>query len=73
MAACRQIGRDPAGIRWSAQFALDPADPARTISELREWHKAGFTELVVSCSGPDPGHAAEIAAEEILPVIRQLG
>jgi probable F420-dependent oxidoreductase len=73
LAACHQIGRDPAGIRWSAQFALDPADPARTISELREWHKAGFTELVVSCSGPDPGHAAEIAAEKILPVIRQLG
>ncbi|HEU5418314.1 MAG TPA: LLM class flavin-dependent oxidoreductase [Streptosporangiaceae bacterium] len=72
-AACRQIGRDPAAIRWSAQFALDPADPAATIKELREWHQAGFTELVVSCSGSSPEQAAEAAAEHILPVIRTLG
>lgn len=70
--ACREIGRDPGTIRWSAQFVLDPADPAATIKELREWHEAGFTELVVSCSGPNPDQAAEVAAEKILPVIPEL-
>lgn len=71
-AACHKIGRDPREIRWSAQFVLDPADPATTINELRDWHKAGFTELVVSCSGSNPEQAAEIAAEKIIPVIREL-
>lgn len=71
-AACHEIGRDPRAIRWSAQFALDPADPATTIKELREWHEAGFTELVVSCSGSNPEQAAEVAAEKILPVSRKL-
>jgi len=71
-AACREIGRDPGAIRWSAQFVLDPADPAMTIRELQDWHGAGFTELVVSCSGPSPEQAAEVAAEKILPVVRKL-
>lgn len=71
-AACQKIGRDPRAIRWSAQFALDPADPATTIKELRDWHGAGFTELVVSCSGSNPEQAAEVAAEKILPLIRKL-
>jgi len=71
-AACQEIQRDPRAIRWSAQFALDPADPATTIKELREWHEAGFTELIVSCSGSNPEQAAEVAAEKILPVIRKL-
>ena len=70
-AACRQIGRDPKTIRWSAQFAFDGGSPGDTIEELRRWQAAGFTELVVSCSGADPVRAAEVAAEEILPVIRQ--
>jgi alkanesulfonate monooxygenase SsuD/methylene tetrahydromethanopterin reductase-like flavin-dependent oxidoreductase (luciferase family) len=73
LAACREIGRDPAEIRWSAQFALDPVDPVTTIKEVQKWHQAGFTELVVSCSGTDPDRAAEVAAEKILPVVRQLG
>jgi hypothetical protein len=71
-AACRETGRDPRAIRWSAQFVLDPADPATTIKECQDWHEAGFTELVGSCSGPNPEQAAEVAAEKILPVIRKL-
>jgi alkanesulfonate monooxygenase SsuD/methylene tetrahydromethanopterin reductase-like flavin-dependent oxidoreductase (luciferase family) len=71
-AACRLLGRDPQTIRWSAQFGFDGEDPGATIEELRRWHEAGFTELVVSCSGADPVRAAEVAAEKILPTIRQL-
>jgi probable F420-dependent oxidoreductase len=70
--ACRQLGRDPRTIRWSAQFGFDGEDPGATIEELRRWHAAGFNELVISCSGPDPVRAAEVAAEKILPPIRQL-
>ena len=70
--ACRQLGRDPRTIRWSAQFAFDGEDPGATIEELRRWYAAGFHELVISCSGPDPVRAAEVAAEKILPAIRQL-
>jgi alkanesulfonate monooxygenase SsuD/methylene tetrahydromethanopterin reductase-like flavin-dependent oxidoreductase (luciferase family) len=71
-AACRLLGRDPQAIRWSAQFGFDGEDPGAMIEELRRWHAAGFTELVVSCSGPDPVRAARVAAEKILPTIRQL-
>jgi alkanesulfonate monooxygenase SsuD/methylene tetrahydromethanopterin reductase-like flavin-dependent oxidoreductase (luciferase family) len=71
-AACRLLGRDPQAIRWSAQFGFDGEDPGAMIEELRRWHAAGFTELVVSCSGPDPVRAARVAAEKILPTIRRL-
>lgn len=70
--ACRPLGRDPQTIRWSAQFGFDGTDPAATIEELRRWRDAGFTELVVSCLGADPVRAAEVAAEKVLPTIRQL-
>jgi hypothetical protein len=70
--ACDQLGRDPRTIRWSAQFGFDGEDPGATIGELRRWHAAGFNELVISCSGPDPVRAAGLAAEKILPTIRQL-
>jgi alkanesulfonate monooxygenase SsuD/methylene tetrahydromethanopterin reductase-like flavin-dependent oxidoreductase (luciferase family) len=73
ISACREADRDPKEIRWSAQFGFDGVDPAGTIEELRRWHGAGFTQLVVSCSGPDPVRAAEVAAEKVLPAVRQLG
>ena len=71
-AACAEVGRDPAGIRWSAQLSFDGTNPAATISELKRWRKAGFTELVISCTGTDPVRAAEVAAERLLPAARQL-
>jgi len=71
-AACAEVGRDPAGIRWSAQLSFDGTNPAATISELMRWRKAGFTELVISCTGTDPVQAAEVAAERLLPAARQL-
>jgi len=71
-AACAEVGRDPAGIRWSAQLSFDGTNPAATISELLRWRKAGFTELVISCTGTDPVQAAEVAAERLLPAARQL-
>src|SRR6266700_3570192 len=71
--ACRDIGRDPSEIRWSAQFGFDGSDAGALLDELRRWHRAGFGELVISCSGSDPARAAEVAAERVLPAARQLG
>jgi hypothetical protein len=70
--ACREIGRDPGEIRWAAQFGFDGTNPGALLDELSRWHRAGFSELVISCSGPDPVHAAEVAAEHVLPRVRQL-
>jgi probable F420-dependent oxidoreductase len=70
--ACREIGRDPSEIRWSAQFGFDGTDPGALLAELRRWYAAGFSELVISCSGADPVRAAEVAAEHVLPAVRQL-
>lgn len=70
--ACREIGRDPGEIRWSAQLGFDGRGVDGLLDELRRWHGAGFTELVISCAGADPIRAAETAAERILPVARQL-
>jgi probable F420-dependent oxidoreductase len=72
VAACREIDRDPAEIRWSAQFGFDGRDVAALVEDLREWHAAGFTELVIQCAGSDPVRAAEVAADQVLPRLRQL-
>jgi alkanesulfonate monooxygenase SsuD/methylene tetrahydromethanopterin reductase-like flavin-dependent oxidoreductase (luciferase family) len=71
--ACREIGRDPGEIRWSAQFGFDGTGVDELLGELCRWHGAGFTELVISCSGTDPVRAAEAAAERVLPAARRLG
>lgn len=68
--ACRAIGRDPAEIRWAAQFGFDGLDPKALLDDLRLWHKAGFTELIVSCMGPDPVGAAEVVAEQVVAAVR---
>jgi probable F420-dependent oxidoreductase len=70
--ACEVIGRDPAEIRWAAQFGFDGTGVDELLDELGRWHAAGFTELVITCSGADPVRAAEVAAREVLPVARQL-
>jgi alkanesulfonate monooxygenase SsuD/methylene tetrahydromethanopterin reductase-like flavin-dependent oxidoreductase (luciferase family) len=70
--ACGQVGRDPSEIRWSAQFGFDGGDAAKLLDDLRRWHDAGFTELVISCAGGEPVRAAEVAAEQVLPRLRQL-
>lgn len=72
IAACRTIGRDPSELRWSAQLSFDGTRPAALVEELRGWFEAGFTELVIRCTGSDPVRAAAVAAEEVLPKARRL-
>jgi probable F420-dependent oxidoreductase len=71
--ACHVIGRDPSEIRWSAQFGFDGTGVGELLEEMRQRQAAGFTELVITCSGADPVRAAEAAAEQVLPAARQLG
>jgi probable F420-dependent oxidoreductase len=70
--ACGEVGRDPSEVRWSAQFGFDGGDAGALVNELQRWHEAGFTELVISCSGDEPVRAAEVAADQVLPRMRQL-
>jgi hypothetical protein len=44
--------------------------PSELIDELRRWYDAGFSELVVSCSGGDRVRSADVAAEGVLPAMR---
>jgi probable F420-dependent oxidoreductase len=70
VAACQEVGRDPAEIRWCAQVGFDGGDAGALLDELERWRQAGFTEQVIACSG-DPVRAAEVAAEQVLPRLRQ--
>jgi probable F420-dependent oxidoreductase len=72
LAACREVGRDPVDIRWSAQLAFDGSNPSTTLDELHRWHDAGFTELIIYCSGAQAAKAAGVAADAILPSLDQL-
>jgi probable F420-dependent oxidoreductase len=69
-AACEELGRNPAEIRWSAQLRFDGSDPEAMIDEIERWHDAGFTELVIYTSGEDVLRAADLAADKVLPAVR---
>jgi F420-dependent oxidoreductase-like protein len=68
---CAAIGRDPASIRRSSAPQLDRADPAATVDEIAAYVEAGFSEIVLSVSPPDPVGAAQLAAAEVLPRVRR--
>jgi alkanesulfonate monooxygenase SsuD/methylene tetrahydromethanopterin reductase-like flavin-dependent oxidoreductase (luciferase family) len=63
---CEAIGRDPSKIRRSVQLRFE-GDVDRTLAELEEFVRAGFTEPVIYVSGPDAIASAELLAEQVLP------
>lgn len=67
---CDDVGRDPAEVRRSAQLHLDVSDVDSTLRLMEELIEAGFTELIVIVSGPDPVGKAERVAREVLPRFR---
>jgi alkanesulfonate monooxygenase SsuD/methylene tetrahydromethanopterin reductase-like flavin-dependent oxidoreductase (luciferase family) len=69
-AACEELGRNPAEIRWSAQLRFDGGDPEAMIDEIEHWHDAGFSEIVIYTSGEDVLRAADRAADKVLPGLR---
>jgi len=66
---CRRIGRDPAGIRRSAQHFWDGRHPRQLAETVAQYFALGFTEQVIGLSGPDPVRTASAAAEA-LPELR---
>jgi alkanesulfonate monooxygenase SsuD/methylene tetrahydromethanopterin reductase-like flavin-dependent oxidoreductase (luciferase family) len=68
---CRTVGRDPSAVRRSVQYRLTTVD--ESLKSAETYLKAGFTEHVVMLTGPDPVKNAELAANELLPRMRQLG
>ena len=72
LASCHDVGRGPAEIRWSTQLEFDGNTPSAMFEQMRRWHAAGFSELIISCTGPEPVKAAEVAAEKLLRAAREL-
>lgn len=66
---CDEIGRDPGEIRRSVQLRFD-GDVDGTMAILREFVDAGFSEIVLTVSGPDAVLRAEQAAEQVLPALK---
>jgi F420-dependent oxidoreductase-like protein len=67
---CREVGRDPAEIRRSVQFRFDGSDPDAYVEKGRRYLERGFTELVIQLSAQDSRRHAELAAERVLPRLR---
>ena len=67
---CAKIGRDPSTIRRSLGVTFATVDA--TLAEIRSFVAAGFTEILVGLTGPDPRADAERTATELLPRIRTL-
>ncbi len=63
--ACQKIGRDPAQIRWSAQYVWDGRERTALIDRISRYAEAGFTEHIINCQGPDHGRVAAAAAESL--------
>ena len=76
--ACAAIGRDPNEIRRSVQVGAG-ADSTETIDRVRQFHEAGFTEIILMLSGgtmatnADPVRTAAMLAENVLPDLRAHG
>jgi alkanesulfonate monooxygenase SsuD/methylene tetrahydromethanopterin reductase-like flavin-dependent oxidoreductase (luciferase family) len=66
---CREIGRDPAEIRRSAQLTWSTTDELREL--VRRYVAAGFTELIVEARVDDPIASSE-AALAMLPELRSM-
>jgi F420-dependent oxidoreductase-like protein len=63
---CEEVGRDPGEIRRSVQCRFD-GEVEGTLAILDDFVKAGFTEIVLTVSGPDAVAHADQAAEQVLP------
>lgn len=73
--ACAAIGRDPNEIRRSVQLPVGE-DPNEIVDRVRDFHEAGFTEIIIMLSGgemptsADPVRTAAMLAEKVLPELR---
>ena len=74
--ACAAIGRDPNEIRRSVQLPVGE-DANEIVDRVRDFHEAGFTEIIIMLSGgemptsADPVRTAAMLAEKVLPELRR--
>ena len=68
--ACREVGRDPSAIRWSAQHMWDGRERTQLVDLVSRYAEAGFTEHIVYAQS-DHVRVAEAAAEA-LPDLRRV-
>jgi F420-dependent oxidoreductase-like protein len=67
---CADVGRDPAEIRLSTQLRMMDGDLDGLLGRVEQFGEAGFTEIVLIASGPDPVAMSELFAEKALPRFR---
>src|SRR5207248_1858144 len=70
---CEAVGRDPASVRRSVGIRFDPADPDTALRAGEAMLALGFTELIVTVTGPQAARHAETAAETLIPAFRGTG
>jgi F420-dependent oxidoreductase-like protein len=67
---CQQVGRDPGAVRRSVQLRVETDQLDRSIAEAEAFVRAGFSELVLAVTPPNPVARAETVAREMLPRLR---
>ena len=67
---CAAVGRDPAEIELSLQYAIDYADLPGTAETIRTFVGAGVTHLVLNLRAPYPPGIVARLVDEVIPRIR---
>jgi alkanesulfonate monooxygenase SsuD/methylene tetrahydromethanopterin reductase-like flavin-dependent oxidoreductase (luciferase family) len=69
--ACREIGRDPAGLRRSTWATRDVLrSPDAYIDFVRRHHAMGFTDFTTVLPAPEHAAVLRTVALEVIPAIR---
>lgn len=67
---CETIGRDPDAIRRTVQVRTEANDLSDTVHVCETFWSAGFVDVILYVSPPDPVRKAEQLANELLPRFR---
>lgn len=71
-AACRELGRDPAGVRRSVWVGSEPFDSPAAYAEFVERHRSlGFTDLMAGLPAPDRWSTVRKVATSLIPRLRE--
>jgi alkanesulfonate monooxygenase SsuD/methylene tetrahydromethanopterin reductase-like flavin-dependent oxidoreductase (luciferase family) len=70
--ACRDSGRDPAGVRRSVWVGTEPFESASGYAAfVRRYRALGFTDLMTGLPGPDGWSRVREVATELIPRLRE--
>jgi alkanesulfonate monooxygenase SsuD/methylene tetrahydromethanopterin reductase-like flavin-dependent oxidoreductase (luciferase family) len=72
--ACKEIGRDPAGVRRSVWVGPEPLEGRSAFRAFVRRHRSlGFTDLMTALPGPDAWSAVRQIATNDIPRLRSAG